>query len=103
MRQGRWVELVKDYDCDIHYHPGKANRVADALSRKSTGMLMSLQAIPTELAKEIKDMGLEIIVGSLSTLIVQPILYDQIKEEQRFDPYLEEIRHEIVKKRREDF
>ncbi|GJZ09963.1 putative reverse transcriptase domain-containing protein [Tanacetum coccineum] len=34
MRQRRWLELLSDYDCDIHYHPGKANVVADALRRK---------------------------------------------------------------------
>ncbi|KAI3744799.1 hypothetical protein L1987_57892 [Smallanthus sonchifolius] len=34
MRQRRWLELIKDYDCEILYHPGKANVVADALSRK---------------------------------------------------------------------
>ncbi|GJX75700.1 putative reverse transcriptase domain-containing protein [Tanacetum coccineum] len=34
MRQRRWLELLTDYDCEIHYHPGKANVVADALSRK---------------------------------------------------------------------
>jgi hypothetical protein len=34
MRQRRWIELIKDYDLTIHYHPGKANVVADALSRK---------------------------------------------------------------------
>ena len=38
--QWRWLELVKDYDCEILYHPGKANCVADALSRKSTATVM---------------------------------------------------------------
>jgi hypothetical protein len=35
MRQRRWLELIKDYDLEVHYHPGKANVVADALSQKS--------------------------------------------------------------------
>jgi len=37
LRQRRWLELVKDYNLEIHYHPGKPNVVADALSRKSYG------------------------------------------------------------------
>jgi hypothetical protein len=35
MRQQIWLELIKDYEVEIHYHPGKANVVANALSRKS--------------------------------------------------------------------
>ena len=35
MKQRRWLALIKDYDCEINYHPGKANVVVDALSRKS--------------------------------------------------------------------
>ncbi|GJV98673.1 hypothetical protein Tco_1553925 [Tanacetum coccineum] len=34
MRQRRWIELLSDYECEIKYHPSKANVVADALSRK---------------------------------------------------------------------
>jgi hypothetical protein len=35
IRQRRWLELIKDYDLEVHYHPSKANVVADALSRKA--------------------------------------------------------------------
>jgi len=34
LRQRRWLELIKDYDLEVHYHPGKVNVVVDALSRK---------------------------------------------------------------------
>jgi hypothetical protein len=40
MRQKRWLELIKDYNLNVHYHPGKANVVADALSRKSHSLTM---------------------------------------------------------------
>ena len=38
MRQRRWVELFKDFDCEILYHPGKGNVVADALSQRGASM-----------------------------------------------------------------
>ena len=44
LRQHRWMKLVKEYDCVIDYHPGKANVVADALSRKSVQTLQALNA-----------------------------------------------------------
>ncbi|KAL4026107.1 hypothetical protein IC575_014531 [Cucumis melo] len=46
MRQRRWLELVKDYDCEILYHPGKANVVADALSRKVSHSALITQQAP---------------------------------------------------------
>ena len=42
MRQRRWMEYLEDYDFILHYHPGKANVVADALSQKSRGILASV-------------------------------------------------------------
>ena len=42
MRQRRWMEFLEDYDFTLHYHPGKENVVADALSRKSQGVLDSI-------------------------------------------------------------
>ena len=39
MRQRKWMEYLEDYDFTLHYHPGKANVVADALNRKSWGLL----------------------------------------------------------------
>jgi ribonuclease HI len=49
LRQRRWLERIKDYDLEIHYHPGKANVVADALSRKSYANEMQMLSMSSEL------------------------------------------------------
>ena len=56
------MELLKDYDCSILYHPGKANIVADALSRKSLGSLAHISTERRSLVKELHgliDQGLQ--------------------------------------------
>ena len=47
MRQHRWLELIKNYDLEIHYHPGKANIVADVLSRRNyCNTLAAIERLP---------------------------------------------------------
>ncbi|GJY02762.1 putative reverse transcriptase domain-containing protein [Tanacetum coccineum] len=55
MRQRRWIELFSDYDCEIRYHPGKANVVVDALSRKERVKPKRVRAMNITLQSSIKD------------------------------------------------
>jgi hypothetical protein len=51
LRQRRWLELIKDYDLEIYYHPGKANLVTDALSQKSMFIQLLLPNYPMRLLR----------------------------------------------------
>ena len=55
MRQRRWLELIKDYDLEVHYHPGKANVVADALSHKSHCNCMTMKTMDLTLCHEMES------------------------------------------------
>ena len=65
LRQRRWLELIKDYDLEVHYHPGKANVVADALSRKSYVNGIQATPMPEELCAKFEQLSLSIITNSM--------------------------------------
>ncbi|GKC24049.1 putative reverse transcriptase domain-containing protein [Tanacetum coccineum] len=56
MRQRRWIELFSDYECEIRYHPGKANVVADALSRKERVKPKHVRAMAMAIQSRVKRM-----------------------------------------------
>ena len=107
LRQRRWMELLKDYDCTIDYHPGKANIVADALSRKSTGSLAYMQTIQLPLMVELRELGVELgmhVSGALfASFQLRPILVDQILAAQLEDPYLMSLRKKVEEGEQSDF
>ena len=79
LRQRRWLELIKDYDMKLHYHPGKANVVADALSRKSYANTLVKWGLPQELAEHLRELSLEIVPrGFVAALEVQSTLLGKI-------------------------
>jgi hypothetical protein len=64
MRQRRWLELIKNYELEIHYHPDKAIMVADALSRKSEVIMKVSHPMPYELAKEFDMLSLGFLTNT---------------------------------------
>jgi hypothetical protein len=70
MRQ-RWVKLIKDYDCVIDYHPGKANVVDDALSRKGKRVMNDMEIKERGSIVELKRIGLRLSVGLEGSLLAQ--------------------------------
>ncbi|WRX28550.1 Integrase zinc-binding domain - like 10 [Theobroma cacao] len=89
------MELLKDYDCTILYHPGKANVVADALSRKSMGSLAHISTDKRSLIREmhgLEEMGVHLKVSKANALLahfrVRLILMDSIKKAQGKDEFV---------------
>ena len=99
MRQRRWLELVKDYDCSINYHPGKANVVADALSRKHLSFSAALLTIQKEIILDLERMEIEVVMdyseAYLASLSVQPTLVERIKSSQANDSRLKKIMDKV--------
>jgi len=100
MRQRRWMEFLKDYDFELHYHPGKANVVADALSRKSLH-ISTLMIQEMELLEKFRDMNLAISLShnkiQLKAIQVTSDLKREIKEVQANDEFIKK-KKELVKK-----
>ena len=103
MRQRRLLELVKDYNCEILYHSGKASHVADALSRKSTATIMSTHPMPEMMQRDIQKLELEIISGQLSTLSLQPTILDRIKGSQELEPSLLKLKEQVQEGKNAEF
>jgi ribonuclease HI len=74
LRQRRWLKLIKDYDLGINYHPGKANVVADALSRKKYCSSTFARRMQPELRREIEYLNLGMVNDAKVTMEAEPTL-----------------------------
>ena len=93
LRQRRWLELIKDYDLDIQYHPGKANVVADALSRKGQANMTIARLISQELCWEMERLNLAIVTHTEAvTMEIEPTLEQEIRKGQLTDAKIKEIK-----------
>ncbi|KAA0051240.1 pol protein [Cucumis melo var. makuwa] len=91
MRQRRWLELVKDYDCEILYHPGKTNVVAAALNRKvshSTALITRQAPLHRDFERAEIAVSIGAVTSQLAQLTVQSTLRQKIIVAQSNDPYL---------------
>ncbi|XP_075077297.1 uncharacterized protein LOC107789900 [Nicotiana tabacum] len=102
LRQRRWIELLKDYDIDILYHPGKANIVTDALSRKSMGSLSHVEADKVKMTKylcHLASLQVCLVDAEGGRILVQNTakssFVTEVKERQHEDPELIKLRESI--------
>jgi hypothetical protein len=79
MHQRRWLELIKDYDLEVHYHQGNANVVADALSQKTHCNCLIVKSLDISLCHKIEKLGIEIVQqGSVANITIESTIRDQI-------------------------
>ena len=79
MRHHRWLELIKDYDLEIHNHLGKANIVVDALSKKSYANEVQVASMSSELCAELKQLNLGFVTNAVE-LVIEPTLELEIRK-----------------------
>jgi hypothetical protein len=104
LRQRRWLELIKDYDLETHYHPGKANLVADALSRKEDVHSAVVAQLPDEIVEDFRRLKLGIVAHTKGVIIdVEPTLEQEIRKEQIGDTKIQEIKDLITEGRGPEF
>jgi hypothetical protein len=96
MRQRRWLELIKDYELEIHYHPGKANVVADALSRKASCHCLALKTSDIMLCQEMEKLNLGMRQhGTVNHLRLESVLLQRIIDAQRNDEGMKHIHEKM--------
>ena len=98
MRQHRWMEFLEDYDFTLHYLPGKANVVADAVSRKSRGALASIASREWRMLKTVGQFRLqynEQTQGTLGILVATQSLLSRLIESQWQDVEIVSIRDRV--------
>jgi hypothetical protein len=100
MRQRRWLELIKDYDLEVHYHPGKANVVADALNRKTHCNCLTVKPLDISLRHEIEKLGIEIVQqGSVANIMVETTIRDKIISTQKENKGIVYIKEKVRKEK----
>jgi hypothetical protein len=104
LRQRRWLETIKDFDMSISYTPGKANVMADALSRKSYCNNLMVQECQPALYEEFQKLNLNLVPeGHLMNLVATPLLEEKIREAQLRDNCIKNIKEHIDKPKYKSF